>query len=441
MLLIPVRLASLVNRLHDCRKASKRKQAMRLFGNIHYGWFIVPIGTLTVFVALGLGRFALGMLLPSMGASLALSYDQMGYISTGNFVGYLGAVLLAGTFVRRLGARKAVALGLFLVGFSMLLVGQSGGFFTVLPLYVLTGAGSALANVQIMGLVSHWFARHVRGRAAGFMVIGSGFAIMFAGTVIPALNRSIGAEGWRTGWALLGAVSLAGAALAYLVLRNHPEDMGFEPVGGAPPPLPPGEIPAPQISAKRFLAHLGAIYFLFGATYAVFATFIVTTLVRDFAFSEAEAGRFWIWVGGLSLMSGPLFGMLSDKLGRKIGLALPYAMQACAYALVALHPDLWGVYLAIGLFGCSAWAVPGIMAVMVGDNLGPAMAVKGFGTITIVFGMGQIVGPGLAGIIAQAHGNFTPAYWMISALACLAILLTALLRADRLKSKPLNGFD
>jgi MFS family permease len=412
------------------RPREKDKTRMRLPANIHYGWFIVPMGTVTIFVALGLGRFALGMLLPSMGVSLDLSYDQMGYISTGNFIGYLLAVLMAGSLVRKWGARRSISLGLLLVAISMLLVGRADGFLPVLVLYVLTGAGSAAANVPVMGLVSHWFARHMRGRAAGFIVIGSGFAIMFAGTVIPYLNRTLGAEGWRTGWTLLGLISLCGAVLAYAVLRNHPEDLGLEPVGGAPPPLPQGHSPAPQVSPRRFLAHLGAVYFLYGATYAVFATFIVTTLVRDFAFSEAEAGRFWIWVGGLSLMSGPLFGMLSDRLGRKLGLMLPYAMHMIAYALVALHPPVEGIYLAIALFGCSAWAVPGIMAVMVGDNLGPALAVKGFGTITVIFGLGQIVGPALAGVIAQANGNFTAAYWMISALAGLAIVLTALLKVQ-----------
>jgi len=56
---------------------------------IHYGWVIVLTGGLTVFSCLGLARFAYSMLLPSMGKALALGYDQMGFIGTGNFAGYL----------------------------------------------------------------------------------------------------------------------------------------------------------------------------------------------------------------------------------------------------------------------------------------------------------------------------------------------------------------
>ena len=62
----------------------------------HYGWVIVFTGTLCILACLGFGRFALGMLLPSMASTLHLSYSQMGFISTANFTGYLISVLMSG---------------------------------------------------------------------------------------------------------------------------------------------------------------------------------------------------------------------------------------------------------------------------------------------------------------------------------------------------------
>ena len=44
---------------------------------LHYGWLVVFAGMLTVFAALGLGRFALGMLLPSMGEGLGLGLSTV----------------------------------------------------------------------------------------------------------------------------------------------------------------------------------------------------------------------------------------------------------------------------------------------------------------------------------------------------------------------------
>src|SRR3990172_11538086 len=69
---------------------------------LHYGWVIVFTGTLCIFACLGFGRFALGMLLPSMASTLKLSYSQIGFISTGNFIGYLASVLFFGHIAPRI---------------------------------------------------------------------------------------------------------------------------------------------------------------------------------------------------------------------------------------------------------------------------------------------------------------------------------------------------
>lgn len=99
---------------------------------IHYGWFVVAAGTLCIFAGLGFGRFALGMLLPSMGASLGLSFSQMGLISTSNFVGYLVAVLLCGKLSARFGARRLIGFALLLVGLSMLCISASAKLFVII---------------------------------------------------------------------------------------------------------------------------------------------------------------------------------------------------------------------------------------------------------------------------------------------------------------------
>jgi MFS family permease len=391
----------------------------------HYGWVIVAAGLLTVFACLGIGRFALGMLLPSMGVSLELSYAEMGLIGTGNFVGYLLAVLASGLLVTRFGARAVIAGALLTVGVTMLLVARSDTFVGVFILYLLTGAGSGAANVPIMGLVSHWFARPLRGRAAGFMVIGSGFAIMFSGLLIPAVNAEWGLEGWRYGWLFLGLTVVAIALLCSVLLRNDPVDLGLVHCGGDGSGAGGGgQTVEPDAAARRrILARLGAIYFLFGFTYVIYATFIVTTLVQERGFSEAVAGRFWFWVGFLSLFSGPVFGFLADRAGRRVGMATVFAFHAGAYLCAGLPLPEPFLYLSVALFGLAAWSIPGIMAATVGDYMGPRHAVAGFGTITFIFGIGQITGPGLAGLLAEAGGGFASSYLLAAALAGLALVL------------------
>jgi len=397
----------------------------------HYGWVVVFAGMLSIFACLGIGRFALGMVLPSMGASLALSYAEMGLISTGNFVGYLAAVLACGHLVARFGYRPLIFTALAGVGVSLVLVSRATGFYQVLAIYLLTGVASGASNVPVMGLVSHWFARRRRGRAAGFIVIGSGFAIMFTGLFVPAVNDAYGAEGWRLSWLVLGAIVLVIAAVCGLLLRDNPEPMGLMPSGGLDAdhsPASESEAAPRRSSRRKLLLHLGGIYFGFGFTYVIYATFIVTTLVEEWGFSEAAAGRFWVWVGLLSLFSGPVFGTLSDHLGRRAGLTTVFALQMLAYLLVALKLPQPFLYVSIACFGIVAWSVPSIMAAAVGDYMGPAHSAAAFGYITFFFGIGQIAGPALAGILAEASGSFSSSYFMAAGVVALAILLTATLR-------------
>lgn len=405
-------------------------QALRLNSKAHYGWIIVITGMAVLFSCLGLGRFSLGMLLPSMGVSLNLNYSQMGLIGTGNFVGYMVSVVLAGMIAKSIGARWTISIGLVLVGGSMMLISQSMGFLTVMSLYVATGIGSGLANVPMMGLVSHWFLKSTRGRAAGMMISGNGIAIVFTGLLIPWINATSRADGWRTGWLIIGAISLFVAVMAAFFLRNDPREKNLMPLGetDAPATSTGQESEKRKKSNKWTMVHLGCIYSLFGATYVVYATFIVTAMVNERGFGENTAGTFWAVVGGLSIFSGPLFGWLSDRLGRKIGMMVVFTLFTISYVLVAADLPNPFLYASIGIFGLAVWSIPTIMSAAVGDYTGPVRAVKAFGFITLFFGAGQIAGPAVAGYLADMTGTFSMAFWLCSLLTASAVVLTYFLR-------------
>src|SRR5512140_1270649 len=112
------------------------------------------------------------MLLTSMAATLHLTYSQIGFINTVNFMGYMVAVLAGGHWAVRIGSRRLIFIALLVVGVSMSLISQAKSFPHLLALYGLTGLGSGATNVPVMGLASAWFSRTMRGRAAGFIVIG-----------------------------------------------------------------------------------------------------------------------------------------------------------------------------------------------------------------------------------------------------------------------------
>lgn len=398
------------------------------FPAIHYGWYIMATGTLCLFASLGLGRFSLGVLLPSMGRALQLSYFQMGLIGTLNFAGYLIAVLLCGKLAQHFGARKLIGTALTVVGVSMLLIGWAQNLYLILCLYLLTGIGSGLSNVPMVSLISCWFASNKRGRATGFVAIGSGFAIILSGKLIPYLN-TVSTQGWRISWFVLGVIVLCVATICALVLRNSPQERGLLPVGMTehPPDKRRNSFTESPRIRSSIVLHCAAIYFLFGFTYVIYATFIVTTLVQEKGFSEAVAGNFWSWVGLLSLFSGPVFGILSDRFGRRPALMLVFTIQSVAYLLIALDLPPLFLYLSIGCYGIVVWSVPSIMAALVGDYAGAERVAALFGFVTFIFGLGQIIGPFLAGLLAEMTGSFSSSFLLAAFLAVTAVLLSACL--------------
>ncbi|MBL6953887.1 MAG: YbfB/YjiJ family MFS transporter [Alphaproteobacteria bacterium] len=430
---------------------------------IHYGWWIALAAVLSTFVGVGVGRFALGMLLPAMGAALDLDYVQMGWISTANFIGYLLGALWVRRLLPRFGERRLIAISLLVVVASMAGVSLASGFWPLVILYTGTGVGSGIAFVCTVTLLPHWFASKYRGRAAGTLATGTGLAMMLAGGAIPLINQSMGAVGWRLGWGGLAAVCLPLALFCLLVVRNRPGDMALQPYGegtGAAPGTANraanraartqaaqegsqhGSQHSPQVSIaakaaeRNLIMRLGAVYSLFGATYVVYATFVVTTLVREHGMAEAEAGLFWIGLGFFTLFCGPVLGGLSDRLGRRAGIIVSFLLQGSAYILIAYSSGIWGgavggglghevaIYLSVFLFGLSVFGLPVIMTAAVADYLTPERTVAAISTLTVIFGIGQMLGPILAGFMAQYSGSFTPAYLAATALVAIAIAIT-----------------
>lgn len=393
---------------------------------LHYGWVIIVAGALVLFSCLGLARYAYTMLLPAMQSGLGLSYDQMGFIGTANFSGYLVAVVLAPSLIKRFRPRAVIVAGLLLIALSMAGISHATQFERILLLYVLTGAGGGFANIPLMALVPCWFRSRMRGRAAGLIIGGNGMAIICAGLLIPVLNSSLGADGWRIAWSLLAGVTLLVSCIAGLLLRNHPAETGCEAMGEAAvvpeqPPYPPTE----HRGDAWLLTRLGLLYLAFGATFMVYGTFIVTTMVAEHGFSEAQAGRYWSFVGLFSVFSGVTFGTLSDRIGRPRGLALVFLIQTLAYLLAGLTPGAIGLALSIVLYGSAVFAIPAIMAATVGDYLGPARAAGSFALVTVFFAAGQTLGPALAGMIGKQAGSFAPAY-LTAAATTFAASLAAL---------------
>ena len=405
----------------------------------HYGFIILMIGTLSVLGSLGLARFGYTMVLPSMQKGLGLTNAETGTIATGNFIGYLALALVGGFLASHYGPRRVIVTALFLVGGSLLLTATSRGFITAFFWRLVTGMGSGGSNVPVMGLLSAWFVREKRGRAAGLVVGGSSLGVILTGAFVPIILGHTGPEGWKAAWVALGMAALFIAVLAWIFLRNTPGEMGILPMGSPLEPVPPGEgadkKKGPPLSwgavyRSSSVWHLAAIYASFGFSYIIYCTFFAKYLQDEIGYSVEKAGKIWQMVGWISIFCGLVWGWFSDRAGRKAALFVVSLLQGAAYMIFALWRENAGFMISAGIFGITAWSIPAIMAAACGDRLGPKLAPAALGFITLFFGIAQAVGPAVAGLLADRAGSFVPAFLCAGAIAWLGALGSLFLKKE-----------
>lgn len=405
----------------------------------HYGWIILLIGTLVVFGSLGLARFGFSVLLPEMQKSLNLDNTQAGIMATSNLVGYLTLSVLGGAMAARFGPRAVITSGLLTVGITLIFTGIAENFLSATLWRTLTGIGSGASNVPVIGLLASWFTPRRRGLAAGVVVTGSSLGLIFSGPIVPWVISAYNPDGWRICWYLFGGLTLMIAVAGGFFIRNRPSQMGLKPVG----PHAGYSLDSPGAQALRWadvyksptLWHLGIVYMAFGFSYIIYMTFFVKYLMVEGGYTSQAAGNLFMVMGWCSMLCGLIWGSLSDLIGRRLALMLVYGIHGISFCLFAVWPVPMGFVVSAVLFGFSAWSIPAIMAATCGDVFGPRMAPAALGFITLLFGIAQAFGPGIAGAMADKSGSFSSAFILASGVAFTGAFAAWLLRSESIAAK------
>jgi DHA1 family tetracycline resistance protein-like MFS transporter len=104
----------------------------------------------------------------------------------------------------------------------------------------------------------------------------------------------------------------------------------------------------------------------------------------------------------MSMLSAPLWGRLSDRVGRRPVLMVSMAAAALAYLWLGFANALWMLFAARALAGVCAGNIAAAQA-YVADVTTPENRAKGMGMIGAAFGIGFIIGPALGGVVAGNH--------------------------------------
>ncbi len=395
------------------------------------------MGFLGVFGGVGLGRFGYSAILPSMQDGLQISSASAGALASWNLGGYLAMAAIGGVLAHRFGPRLVVGVGSLVAALGMFLTGIAGGVGSASAARLLTGIGSGAVFVPSVALMSSWFDTRQRGMASATAASGPALAMVIAGPVVPAVIAVGGSDGWRLAWHLFAALTFVVAVLTFVVQRDGPH-ASSHPVhaeGGAESARYASGRQALTdvriVLRSRYAWHLGLVYMTFGFAYMIYMTFFQKRLTADLGLSSATAGRLFLMVGVASLVSGFIWGAVSDRIGRGRTLAVNALLQASAAALFAWWPTTPGVIISALICGLTAIAIPGIVGAGCGDRFGSHLASTSLGFVTIFLGVGQMIGPYIAGYMADVFGTLKYSYLLAAGVYTLGVVLSSLLRDHR----------
>ena len=130
-------------------------------------------------------------------------------------------------------------------------------------------------------------------------------------------------------------------------------------------------------------------------------------------------------------LCAPLWGRLSDRIGRKPVIMICLAGAALSYLMLGLSSALWMVYASRAFAGLMAGNV-GVASAMMADITRPENRARGMGLIGAAFGLGLVLGPMLGGLLSGTRPGFFLPCLVAGVMSLLAIVAAAIFLPESL---------
>jgi predicted MFS family arabinose efflux permease len=372
---------------------------------------LILILSLAPTVGLGVGRFAYALVLPDMRDSLGWSYSAAGFMNTINAAGYLAGALLASRMIRRFGLAASVRWGTLACVLSLALCALSGNFVVLSFARLLAGVGAAAGFVG-GGALAATIAQS-RPERANFLLslfyAGPGIGILASGLAAPFVLQAFGPGSW---WIVWWAMTLLAIVMTVPLLLA---------------PLHADAAGTAAATTKFAIAPVAiylAAYFLFGAGYIAYMTFMIA-YVRDAGGGAAAQSAFWSLIG-LSAFVTPWVWrrvLALDRGGLTTTIIL--GVNAIGAAMPIFGHSVWLLALSALVFGVAFFAVVGSTTAFVRLNYAAPAWPTAIAAMTISFGIGQTLGPLVVGAITDAMGSLSVALNVSAAMLALGAVLAA----------------
>lgn len=386
-------------------------------------------------------RVAVAPLIPMFIADLGLSYTAAAAVMSAYFWTYMTVQVPVGLLTDRLGPRRVmlVFMGVLVAGVAAF--SASRDIVQLLIARCVVGLGAAAVWLPGLRLISERFPVGERGRATGLLSAGGGIGGTLGLLAVPVLAERLG---WRVGYGVTLIPVLLAVALILLAVRDTPRARGISAAAG-PEPLAP--------AATASLATLGAVLrspliwpfniatTLWYGGYLSLLTWLPTFLVQSEGLSRGAAGTVTALITAGTIVSWPLAGLISDRLGRRKAIYLTsqaLTMPAClAFAWVVPGG---GFATAAAVAFATGITMGGMITpfVMVAELFPPRLVGTASGVVNTFCFVGGLVLPVALGQVLDRSGSFPVAFTGCALAQAAAIVAASFTREPR-TARPARG--
>lgn len=343
---------------------------------------------LVLVIGMGFGRFAFTGLYPLMVADNQISVEGGSYAASANYAGYLAGALLAG-LLSGIASRKLCAIAVATTAVMLGLLALPLPEWLIVSIRGLAGVSSAIALVG----ASHWLI-HDRGHYHGAPALfsGVGVGILLSAEIIAAGHAA--ALSSRSIWLLLAPVAL-GLGIAAVVLQRRVDRAKAG--AAAPGPTIEGARPA-SLGATRLIL----VYGLAGFGYIITATYL--PLLVGSALGSVDPVHIWAVFGLGAAPSCFLWHALHGRWGTGCALMVNLLVQAVGVALPLIHSPAAYIISALLVGGTFMGTVT--IAMPAARRAAATARFNMLALMTASYGVGQIVGPLVAGALHDGSRSF-----------------------------------
>jgi len=349
------------------------------------------------------------------------------------------ALLIAGVVQDRIGPRRVIQIGVFLVGTGLI---ASSFFQTPLAMIitvgiiVATGIGFTYGCVTPMAM--KWFHPSKKGMVSGITVAGFGVAAVYLAPLTSALIKNFGIS---RSFLILGIGILAIAQpLSFIV--NNPKP-GYVP-----------EVPVVAAGKKRRKKLDGYNYtwrqmVRTPAFYLLWFMFVLSSSagvmmighLASIATSQANIlnSAYIVSLLAISNASGRVGGgMLSDRIGRRNTMLIVFSTQLLNMLAFSFYTTEPLIILGTVVAGFSYGSLMSTFPSITSDNFGMKSYGANYGVLYTAWGVSGVLGPLIAGWAIDVTKSYSLAYIISAVLLGVAIVLGLILKPVHTAPKGTN---